>query len=455
MKSINPATEEVIKEYKDDDLSSVQEKLKTLQQSFQIWKQTSLDDRIKFLINLAQQLQENKDEYAAVITAEMGKVTAQAVQEITKCASVCKYYAEHAKEFLLPKYIKTEAHHSYVSYQPLGIILGVMPWNFPFWQVFRFAVPTLLAGNVIMLKHASCVPGSALLLQSIFNLAAESIPDEIFKTVLISGKQVDDIIAEPAIQAVSLTGSVAAGKSVASAAGKLIKKTVLELGGSDPYIVLADADIEKAVIACATSRLNNAGQSCIAAKRFIVVEKVYDEFVEKMVKHFVSMRIGDPSLPETTLGPVANEQVLTTLIEQVDKTIAMGATCKVGGKRINTTGYFYQPTILTDIPINSPGYNEELFGPVACIFKVHSEQEAITLANATNFGLGAAIFSRNIENVTNIAETQITAGNVFVNSFVASDPRLPFGGVKQSGYGRELAEFGIHEFVNIKTISIS
>jgi succinate-semialdehyde dehydrogenase/glutarate-semialdehyde dehydrogenase len=455
MNSINPATGQIIKEYVTESFASVQAKLTSLHDNFLSWKQLPVNKRIDVINNAATLLETNKVEYAYIMTSEMGKVKTQAIQEIEKCALACEYYAKNAVDYLASKPIKTEGVRSYIHYSPLGIILGIMPWNFPFWQVFRFAIPTLLAGNVIILKHASSVPGCALALETIFSAAAEDLNLQIFRSVLLDSKHIEQVIVDPLVQAVTLTGSVEAGKSVAAIAGSQIKKTVLELGGSDPYIILADADIDNAASACTKGRLLNCGQSCIAAKRLIVVKDVYDEFLTSLIQQFSELKIGDPNDSSTNIGPLASKQVLDTIVDQVTRTIAAGATCVLGGEKINGEGYYYQPTILTNIPVESPAMQEEIFGPVACVFCVANEQEAIELANNTVFGLGAAIFTRNLEHAAELAEQHINAGNVFVNSIVASDPRLPFGGIKQSGYGRELSGLGIHEFVNIKTIKIN
>lgn len=455
MKSINPANGQIIQEYAAEDFVSVQAKLTSLQNAFLSWKQLPLDKRIDVINKAATLLESNKAEYAHIITTEMGKVTTQAIHEVEKCKLGCEYYAKNAAAFLAPKTINTEEPKSYVHYAPLGIILGIMPWNFPFWQAFRFVIPTLLAGNVVMLKHASSVSGCSLALQAIFTTAAEDLNLQVFKSILVDSKHIKEVITSPLVQAVTLTGSVEAGKSVAAIAGSEIKKTVLELGGSDPYIILKDADLKLAASMCTKGRLNNCGQSCIAAKRLIVVADVYDEFLELLIQNFKQLKIGDPTDATTEIGPLSSEQVFDTIVDQVQRTIAAGAACVYGGEIIISSGYYFQPTILTNIPVDSPPMREEFFGPVACVFKVANEQEAIALANDTEFGLGAAIFSRDIDHATMLAEQHINAGSVFVNTVVASDPRLPFGGVKKSGYGRELSEFGIHEFVNIKTLRIN
>lgn len=454
MQSINPANAELIRSYTPENISAVNSKLTALQKTFLTWKGISLDQRISVISQIADILRNNKIEYAQLITTEMGKIRKEAIAEVEKCATACTYYAENAAAFLAPTEIKTESVKSLVVYSPLGIILGIMPWNFPFWQVIRFAIPTLLAGNVVLLKHASCVPGCALALEEIFNSASKKLNLEVFKTILFDSKQMDEVINAQLIQAVSLTGSVDAGKHVASIAGGQIKKTVLELGGSDPYIVLADADITQAAKICAKARLMNCGQSCIAAKRFIVVAAVYEQFINAFTEQFSNLKIGDPIDDATNIGPLATKQILETVAAQVEQSIAAGAKCILGGKQEPRAGYYFQPTILTDIPEHAPAACEEIFGPVASVFKVANEAEAIALANATQFGLGAAIFSQNTAHALELAKNSIQAGNVFINSNVSSDPRMPFGGVKQSGYGRELSEFGIHEFVNIKTIRI-
>lgn len=455
MKSINPYNGQLIKEYPADDFASVKKKLSELYTTFDKWRKLTLEQRIAIINSLANILEENKAEYAYMITLEMGKVKAQAIKEIEKCVTLCKYYAENAKEFLAKKNISTAPHSSYIIYEPLGIICGIMPWNFPFWQVFRFAIPTLLAGNVVILKHASMVSGCALAIERLFNSATKTINLAPYSTILYPSEKMAQVIADPLIQAVSLTSSVDAGKNVASIAGKLLKKTVLELSGSDPYIILSDANLDAAVKACVTGRLVNTGQSCVAAKRFIVVTEVYDTFLAMLTEEFKKLKIGDPNLDDTDIGPLANEQILNDVAEQVKRSVDMGATCHYGGKRIGKEGYLFQPTILTDIPKNSPAYSDEIFGPVACVFKAETEEAAIFLANDSDFDLGAAVFSQNIEHAVAIGEHEINAGMVFINSNVVSDPRLPFGGIKHSGYGRELSEFGIHEFVNIKTIVVS
>ncbi|MHA2496365.1 MAG: NAD-dependent succinate-semialdehyde dehydrogenase, partial [Candidatus Hodarchaeales archaeon] len=385
-------------------------------------------------------------------TDEMGKPLADARGEVEKCAWVCDYYAENAESFLAPELVETDASKSFVAYQPLGVVLAVMPWNFPFWQVFRFAAPALMAGNAGVLKHASNVPASALAIEEVFLKAG--FPKNLFRTLLIGSKQVAAVIENPLVKAVTLTGSTPAGKAVASKAGEMLKKTVLELGGSDPYIILEDANLEEAVGTCVASRLINAGQSCIAAKRFIVVASLVTAFEELFVQKMNAQRIGDPLDPATTVGPQARHDLREELHGQVQKSIAHGARLLLGGSIPDDPGAYYPPTVLTDVKKGMPAYDEELFGPVAAIIPVKDEIEAIRVANDTIFGLGAAIFTEDIEKGEQIATLDLEAGSCFVNTNVRSDPRLPFGGINESGYGRELSYFGIREFVNIKTIFV-
>ncbi|MFB6185772.1 MAG: NAD-dependent succinate-semialdehyde dehydrogenase, partial [Halobacteriaceae archaeon] len=395
-------------------------------------------------------LRENKQEYAELMTKEMGKPITQAISEVEKCAWVCDHYAEHAGE-----YLQDEHHPSppgsdvKTSYEPLGVVLAVMPWNFPFWQVFRFAAPYLTAGNVGILKHASNVPGCAEAIEDVFRMAG--YPEGVFQTLLISSDQVDDVIADDRIKAATLTGSSRAGRAVASTAGENLKKTVLELGGSDPYIVLDDADVDAAAKTGAWARNQNGGQSCIAAKRFVVDERVYDEFVDKLVTYIEQLTVGDPMDEDTDIGPQARPDLMETLHEQVTASINAGATVEIGGEPMERDGAYYPPTVLTDIPDGCPVDTEEVFGPVAAVYSVSNEDEAIEKANDTSFGLGASIWTTDIDRGKEVA-SQINAGCVYINELVKSDPRVPFGGVKESGYGRELSEAGIQEFVNRKTV---
>jgi succinate-semialdehyde dehydrogenase/glutarate-semialdehyde dehydrogenase len=386
-----------------------------------------------------------------VITLEMGKPLRAAIQEVEKCAVGCRFYAENAARFLADEQIETPPARSFVKHQPIGAVLAVMPWNFPFWQLFRFAAPALMAGNVALLKHASNVPQSALVIEDIFRSAG--FAEGVFQTLLIGSDAVSKIIEDNRIAAVTLTGSVGAGASVAASAGKVIKKTVLELGGSDPFIVMPSANLEQAVATAVRARTINNGQSCIAAKRFIVDEKIAEEFEKNFVERMRALKVGDPMDKATEVGPLATTDVRDSLEEQVNKTVALGARVLVGGKRVEGPGFFFAPTVLTGIPKNSPADQDELFGPVASVFRVNGIEEAVRLANGTQFGLGACIWT-NDERERDYFVNEIEAGAAFVNGMVASDPRLPFGGIKQSGYGRELSRDGIREFVNIKTVSI-
>jgi succinate-semialdehyde dehydrogenase/glutarate-semialdehyde dehydrogenase len=402
--------------------------------------------------NLSSLLKSKKEELAHLMALEMGKVKNEGIAEIEKCAWVCDYYAQNAELFLENEKIETEAKNSFVSYQPLGTILAVMPWNFPFWQVFRFAAPTIMAGNTAVLKHASNVPGCALAIEEMFREAGFS--ENIFRTLLIGSNQVEKVIQHPAIKGVSLTGSTPAGKSVAAIAGRELKKCVLELGGSDPYIILEDADLEDAAKKCVAGRLLNAGQSCIGAKRFIVVEDAYAEFLEYFTHEMNDAHFGDPFDEEIHMGPLARTDLRDELHQQVLNSIKKGAEVILGGEIPLRKGAFYPPTILENIKPGMPAYDEELFGPVASVIKVKDEKEAIYVANDTEFGLGASVFTSNLKKGENIAEMQLEAGCCFVNDFVKSDPRLPFGGIKESGFGRELSSHGIKEFLNVKTVVV-
>ena len=393
---------------------------------------------------------EKKEELAGTIVSEMGKVKREALGEIEKCALVCGFYAENAESFLKKEQIKTEASESYISYQPLGTILAVMPWNFPFWQVFRFLAPALMAGNTGVLKHASNVSGCAMAIEQL--VCDAGFPENVFRTLLIGSKAVKAVIENPKIKAVTLTGSTPAGRSVASVAGSALKKSVLELGGSDPYLILEDADIEIAARLCVTSRLLNAGQSCIGAKRFIIADKIYDLFKTEFVRLMNEARYGDPLDPQTSIGPLARTDLRDELHQQVEKSRELGASVLLGGYIPEGKAPFYPPTVLENVVSGMPAYHEELFGPVAVLFRVNSEEEAIRIANDTVFGLGSGIFTADLENGKLLAEKGLEAGCVFVNDFVKSDPRLPFGGIKESGYGRELSAAGIREFVNLKTV---
>ena len=395
---------------------------------------------------------ERKNELAGIMVAEMGKVLCEAVGEIEKCATVCLFYADNAASFLKNEVIQTEASESYITYQPVGTVLAVMPWNFPFWQVFRFLAPALMAGNTGVLKHAANVPGCSLAIEQLVRDAG--FPENVFRTLLIGSSKVKAVIENPLIKAVTLTGSTPAGKSAASIAGSVLKKSVLELGGSDPYLILDDADIGKAASLCVTSRLINAGQSCIGAKRFIIADKIYNDFEAEFVRLMSEATFGDPLDPATKIGPLARPDLRDELHQQVEKSRKMGATVLLGGFIHEGTAALYPPTVLTNVLPGMPAYHEELFGPVAVLFRFKTEEEAIRIANDTVFGLGAAVFTADVTKGKILAEKGLQAGCVYVNDFVKSDPRLPFGGIKESGYGRELSAVGIREFVNIKTIVV-
>jgi len=452
IQSINPANNQVIKTYQEISDIELSEVLSKMQTACEDWKTKSFNYRTSLMKTAAKILRNKKEEFSKLMTLEMGKPILQSRAEIDKCAWVCDYYADNAEKFLQDEIIQTDATKSFVTYQPLGVVLAVMPWNFPFWQVFRFAAPTLMAGNVGLLKHASNVSGCSLAIEEIFSEAG--FPEFVFKSVILGPSKVKDLIADPIVQAVSLTGSVPAGKSVASAAGSNIKKTVLELGGSDPYVVLEDADLNETVQTCVTSRLLNGGQSCIAAKRFIVVEKVYERFVELYVDFMKQKKMGDPFDESNDIGPQASVKLRDELHDQVLRSINSGAKLLLGGFIPDSDGAYYPPTVLADVTPGMPAFDEELFGPVAAIIKAKDEDDAIKLANKSVFGLGAAVFTKDIAKGEKIAREKLNAGSCFVNQFVRSDPRLPFGGIKESGYGRELSVFGIREFVNIKTVVV-
>ena len=454
--SINPATLETLKTFEPLGDQQLDEKLQRAFEVFQSYRRTSFADRAPLMLRAAGILESEKQDFARLMTLEMGKPINAAVQEVEKCAWVCRYYAENAERHLADEIVETNATKSYVHFQPLGVVLAVMPWNFPFWQVFRFAAPGLMAGNVGLLKHSSNVPQCALAIEDIFHRAG--FPESAFQTLLIGSDLVQRVLEDPRVAAATLTGSEPAGRSVASIAGKQIKKTLLELGGSDPFIVMPSADLEAATATAVKARTMNNGQSCIAAKRFIVHAQVYDEFEKRFVESMKKLRVGDPLTESTDIGPLATEQILKDLEEQVKVSVAAGAKILTGGRKFKADGdlargHFYEPTVLVDIPKGSPAYRDEIFGPVASLFRVGNIDEAIELANATSFGLGAAGWTNDESEIKRFID-EIEAGSVFINGMVASDPRLPFGGVKNSGYGRELGEFGIREFVNIKTVWI-
>jgi succinate-semialdehyde dehydrogenase/glutarate-semialdehyde dehydrogenase len=448
--TVNPATGETIRTFSALTDAEVEIKLELAQQTFTQHQQTSLEERAKSLNRAAEILESDRERLAALATLEMGKTYTSAIAEVEKCALVCRYYAEHGAQFLADVPVSTDGTKSWVRFEPIGIVLAVMPWNFPYWQVFRFAAPALMAGNVGLLKHASNVPQCALAIEEVLHQAG-FIPGA-FQTLLIPAEKVSNLVADPRVKAVTLTGSEPAGRQIASTAGQHLKKTVLELGGSDPFIVLDSADIEQAVSTAVKARMLNNGQSCIAAKRFIVTEKIAELFEKAFVAKFQGLKIGDPMNSATDLGPLATPQILNDLEKQVQESLHKGATLLTGGHRLTTlAGNYYEPTILTNIPKDSPAYAEELFGPVASLFRVRNVQEAIQLANDTAFGLGSSAWTQDLEEQQLLIK-QLQVGSVFINGMVKSDPRLPFGGTKNSGYGRELSVQGMHEFVNIKTV---
>jgi succinate-semialdehyde dehydrogenase/glutarate-semialdehyde dehydrogenase len=452
LQSINPATGTVLATYEEMTPETVSSIIDGSSAAFEAWRETSFFERSALMKKAAATLRARSEEFARLMALEMGKPIRQGRAEIEKCASVCDYYADTAEKHLRPEIIPTDARKSYVAFQPLGLLLAVMPWNFPFWQVFRFAAPALMAGNTGILKHASNVSGCALAIEGVF--ANAGFPENALRTLLVGSAAVERIIAHPAVKAVTLTGSSPAGRAVARAAGEMLKKTVLELGGSDPYLILEDADLDHAASVCAESRLMNSGQSCIAAKRFIVPESKAGAFLEIFIGKMLSKKVGDPLDEATDIGPLARRDLRNELHRQVAQSVNKGARCIIGGAIPDGAGAFYPATVLVDVDAGMPAYDEELFGPVAAVIAVTSEAEAIRVANDTSFGLGAAVFTRDIEKGERIAATRLEAGSCFVNAFVKSDPRLPFGGAKGSGYGRELSYFGIREFVNIKTVFI-
>ncbi len=451
IQTINPATGKIEKSYAPFSKDEVMKIIDESYDAFLEWKNLGIKKRSGLVKNAANVLRSKREEYAQLLTIEMGKPIKQSIAEVEKCALVCDYYADNGEVILQNEIVKTDASESYIQFDPLGVVLAVMPWNFPFWQVFRFAAPALVAGNVGLLKHASNVPMCALAIEQIFSSAG--IPKNVFRTLLVGPDLVNDVIQHPYVKAATLTGSEPAGKSVAEKCGKLLKKSVLELGGSDPFIVLEDANIDDAVNTAVTARLINNGQSCIAAKRFIVVEKIYDEFKSKFVNRMEQVKIGNPMDEQTELGPIAREDLMYELDAQVKESVKKGALLLTGGKILPGKGFYYSPTILENLSKGMPAYDDEIFGPVASLIKVKDEMEAIAVANDSSFGLGASLWTNDIEKAKLIA-SKIESGSVFINGMAKSDPRLPFGGIKNSGYGRELSHYGIKEFVNIKTVWI-
>lgn len=449
--TINPATEETIKTYQEQTQQETEEILFHVGLAFQKWKKTSFSQRAVLMKSAANILRSKKEHFAVLMTKEMGKCIVEAEAEVDKCALVCDYYADNAEKMLKDEPISTEAQKSYVRFEPLGTVFAIMPWNFPFWQVFRFAAPALMAGNTGILKHASNVPGCALAIESVFQEAG--FPKNVFRTLLIPAAAVNTVIANDAIKAVTLTGSEHAGMRVGEAAGRALKKCVLELGGSDPFIILEDGDLDLAVAGAIRGRMMNTGQSCIAAKRFLVHEKIAKAFETRFAEKIKQLIIGDPIKQETQIGPLAKAGFVADIDRQVQESIAQGATLLCGGKQtaVLGKGYFYEPTVLTNVTPEMAVFKEETFGPVAAITHFKTDEDAIVLANMTPYGLGGSVWSKDTVRAEKIAQ-QIDAGCVFVNQFVKSDPRVPFGGMKKSGYGRELSSYGMKEFVNVKTV---
>ena len=449
--TVNPATGETLKEFAPLTADEIEAKLALAARAFAAHRRTPFAERAAGMLRAAETLESRKEEFARLMTVEMGKPVRAAREEVAKCAWVCRYYAERAEEFLSDEEAESSASRSYVSFQPVGPVLAVMPWNFPFWQVFRFAAPALMAGNTGLLKHASNVPQCALAIEEIFRAAG--FAQGVFQTLLVSTDAVAPMIEDARVAAVTLTGSEAAGASVAATAGRAIKKSVLELGGSDPFVVMPSANMDEAVATAVRSRTINNGQSCIAAKRFIAHESIYDEFSRRLKDGMAALKIGDPLEETTEIGPLAAGQFVRELEGQVAETVRLGARAFRPDTALPARGFYFRPAVLEEIPENSPGYREELFGPVALLFRVGSADEAVRVANDTSFGLGASAWT-NDRRERELFAREIESGQVFINAMVASDPRLPFGGTKRSGYGRELGEFGIREFVNIKTVYV-
>ncbi len=449
---VNPATGETVREVPQMRAAAVRRAIERADRAAAAWGERAVADRAPPMRAVARLLRARADELARLMAVEMGKPVRQGRAEVEKCAWVAEYYAEHAAGFLADEVVATDASRSYVTCRPLGVVLAIMPWNFPLWQVFRFAAPALMAGNGVLLKHAANVPGCALAIEALFRDAG--FPSDLFATLLITPRQATGVIRHPLVRAVTLTGSTGAGRAVAARAGEALKKTVLELGGSDPYLVLDDADVAAAAAVCAESRLINSGQSCIAAKRFLVVPAVREAFEARLVERMRAAVMGDPLAETTDVGPQARRDLRDALHRQVTASVGQGARLRLGGEVPAGPGAFYPPTVLTDVRLGMPAADEELFGPVAAVLPVADEDEAVRVANASDFGLGAAVFTRDLARGEWIARTRLAAGACVVNGLVRSDPRLPFGGIKQSGYGRELGAAGIREFVNLKTVVV-
>ena len=450
--TVNPATGEVVRRFEPLNDGEIEDKLACADRAYQSYRRTGFADRARWLTRAAEILEADRDRLGRLMTLEMGKPITAARAEAAKCALACRYYVEHGERLLADETVDMGAGRACIKYQPIGAVLAIMPWNFPFWQVFRFAAPALMAGNVGLLKHASNVPQCALEIETVIRQAG--FPSDVFQTLLIGSSQVERVINDPRVKAVTLTGSEPAGMQVASQAGRQIKKTVLELGGSDPFIVTPNADLDRAVRTAVEARSINNGQSCIAAKRFIVDARIAPEFERRFAAGMAALKVGDPMDDDTQLGPLSTQDMVEDLDKQVRCSVEMGARVLTGGQRSAGPGYFYPATVLTDVPVQSPAYREELFGPVAVVLKYNSIEEAIRLANDTEFGLGASPWT-NDEREQRLFIDEIEAGMVFINGMVASDPRMPFGGVKRSGYGRELSAYGIREFVNVKTVRVA
>jgi succinate-semialdehyde dehydrogenase / glutarate-semialdehyde dehydrogenase len=449
--TINPATGEEVRSFEALSGGEIDEKIQHAVETFGEYKKTSFEERSRMMLRAAEILEEEAEEFGRLMTSEMGKTLAAATAEAKKCARGCRYYAENAERFMADEDVELEGARAYIRYEPLGPILAVMPWNFPFWQVFRHAAPALMAGNVILMKHASNVPQCALAIEDVIHRAG--FPEGAFQTLLIGSDQVQDVIDDPRVRAVTLTGSEGAGRSVGAEAGENIKPSVLELGGSDPFIVMPSADLEKAVSTAVTSRTLNNGQSCVNAKRIIVHEEIADEFERRFVESMAALKVGDPMSEDTDMGPLATTQMLEDVDEQVRKSVEAGARVLTGGEPMDEPGNFYPPTVITDIPKDSPAYREEIFGPVASLFKVKDIDEAIRIANDTSFGLSSSAWTSDLQEQERFIN-EIEAGMVYINRMTESTPEVPFGGAKNSGYGRELSHFGIREFTNVKTVWI-